>query len=82
MPRTPVAIADEIAETMRKEGMDFATMKWKDFYKFAERARIKGAFMEDLGVALQKESIVMVEGVAVVAFVKDFDAAPLLKKRS
>jgi hypothetical protein len=81
MPKSPTAIADEIAETMRKEGMDFATLKWPDFYSFTERERIKGGFMDDLRAALQRESIIMIEGVAIVAFVKDFDAAPLLKKR-
>jgi hypothetical protein len=82
MLRSPSKIAEEIAEIMRKDGLDLATMKWADFYRFADRERIKGGFMEDLAGALHKESIVMAEGVAMVAFVKDFDSAPLLKKRA
>lgn len=80
MPRNASQIAQDIAEMMRKNAVDVVTMKWPDFYKLAERDRIKEGFMGPLKSHLLQESIMLSEGNAVVAFVKDFDFSPLKRK--
>ena len=47
------------------------------FYEFCERDRIKESFVEALSIQLKSESILLVRGHAVVAFVKDFDFSPM-----
>ncbi len=71
------AISDKISDDMRRESLDVLTMRWPRFYAFCERDRIKESFVEALVAQLKTESILLVRGHAVVAFVKDFDFAPM-----
>jgi hypothetical protein len=71
------AISDDISDHMRRESLDVLTMRWPKFYEFCERDRIKESFVEALVAQLKTESILMVRGHAVVAFVKDFDFSPM-----
>ena len=80
MSRQAEDISTEIAELMRKSGKDVVTMKWPAFYEFCERERLKGSFWEELKKALAEDSILLVDGHAVAAFVKDFDFSPLKHK--
>ncbi len=73
---TASGVADEIAQHMRRNGMDVLTMRWPEFYSLCERHRMKGGFLEALRTQLAQSSILFVQGIAVVAFVKDFDFAP------
>ena len=69
-------LAQEIAARMRAGGHNVMTMKWKHFYEFAGRERVTTPFLENVGEALKRESILMARGVAVVAFLIDYDFAP------
>jgi hypothetical protein len=71
------AISDEISDHMRRESLDVMTMRWPRFYAFCERDRIKESFIDALVAQLKTESILLVRGHAVVAFVKDFDFSPM-----
>ena len=70
-------ISDRISNHMRRASLDVMTMRWPSFYEFCERDRIKESFVEALSIQLKSESILLVRGHAVVAFVKDFDFSPM-----
>jgi len=70
-------ISDNISDHMRRNSLDVLTMRWQKFYEFCDRDRIKESFVEALVTQLKAESILMVRGHAVVAFVKDFDFSPM-----
>jgi len=70
-------ISDQISDHMRREALDVLTMRWPRFYTFCERDRIKESFIDALAAQLKTESILLVQGHAVVAFVKDFDFSPM-----
>lgn len=76
MPRNIKQIAQEVANIMKSNGLDAVTYRWPAFYALVDRERIKPEFMASLRAELKVESILMAEGNAVVAFVKDFDFAP------
>lgn len=71
------ALSDKISNHMRRESLDVMTMRWPVFYAFCERDRIKESFVEALVMQLKTESILLVRGHAIVAFVKDFDFSPM-----
>lgn len=77
MAKNAKQIAQEVANTMKGNGLDAVTYRWPAFYALVERERIKPEFIASLKAALKAESILMAEGVAVVVFAKDFDFAPL-----
>ncbi len=80
MARQAAQISIEVAEMMRKNESNAITMRWPTFYKFCGRERIKGNFWAELKRFLREESILLVDGHAVVAFVKDFDFSPPERK--
>jgi hypothetical protein len=77
MPRSVKQIADEVVTYMRMQSCDVITMRWPKFYEVCGRNRIKQAFIEALSAQLKMESILLMQGNAVVAFVKDFDFSPM-----
>lgn len=78
MPTSPKGLADEITQHMRRNALDTLTMRWPAFYKFCGRERLKSGFVEALSDQLAHASILYVAGESVVAFVKDFDFAPMV----
>jgi hypothetical protein len=77
MPLSVRQISDNIVRHMQTDSRDVMTMRWSKFYEFCERDRIKESFIEALKEQLRTESVLFVRGHAVVAFVKDFDFAPM-----
>jgi hypothetical protein len=70
-------IAQEIASLLRAGGRHVVTVKWPRFYELAKRERVTTPFLENVERALKAESILMVKGVTMVAFMIDYDFAPI-----
>lgn len=77
MPVSPKGLADEIAQHMRRNGLDVLTMRWPAFYAFCGRERLKAGFVASLADQLAGAGILYVAGESVVALVKDSDFAPM-----
>lgn len=69
-------LADDIVQHMRRHNRNVLTLRWPDFYKLCERDRLRKGFTDALAAQLAESSIVMSQGVAIVAFVNDYDFAP------
>lgn len=74
---TPEEVAERINAEMKRTGKSAITMKWPDFYRLTGRERVTAPFLENLSEAMRKESILMAKGVAVIAFVIDYNFAPV-----
>jgi hypothetical protein len=74
---TAEEIAQEIVARMRASGHHAMTVKWKHFYEMTGRERVTAPFLENVEVALKAESILMATGVTVIAFLSDYDFAPI-----
>lgn len=70
-------VAQEIASLLRAGGRHVVTVKWPRFYELAKRERVTAPFFENLESALKAESILMTKGVTMIAFMIDYDFAPL-----
>lgn len=75
-------IAQEIAAYMRSGNHPAVTMTWRSFYGVTARARVTEPLLRNIEEALKRESILMVKGVAILAFVNDYDFAPWRAKES
>ena len=76
MPISAEALADQIAQHMRRHNRDVVTLRWSDFYVLCERERLKSGFYTALAKGLAKSSVLFLQGTSTVVFVKDFDFAP------
>jgi hypothetical protein len=76
MSRTAIEIAEEIQESLRKNGKDVVTFSWKEFYEFVDRDRLKQAFYDELKEHLSALGLLVVYGQSVVLFGKDYRFAP------
>ena len=72
-------VAQEIASLLRSGGRHVVTVKWPRFYELAKRERVTAPFFENLESALKAESILMTKGVTMIAFMIDYDFAPLMR---
>lgn len=70
-------VAQEIASLLRSGGRHVVTVKWPRFYELARRERVTAPFLDNVENALKAESILMTKGVTMVAFLIDYDFAPL-----
>lgn len=77
MPKSVTEIADECIERLRSDGKDVITFSWPDFYKLAERQRMKPAFLDELVTALRQRSLLLAQGQSAVLVAKDFNFAPV-----
>ncbi len=77
MPKTPATIAEEIAEQMRKQGVQALTYPWQEFYKTAGRDRIREAFQEQLSDRLAEKSLLIAYGRATVVVAQDYNFSPV-----
>lgn len=69
-------IAQEIVAHMRKRNLTVVTMTWKALYELTARSRVTEPLLKNIEEALKRYSILMVRGVAILAFVNDYDFAP------
>jgi uncharacterized FlgJ-related protein len=77
MAKSAQSVAEDIQELLRKNAIDVVTIPWPDFYKLAERERIKDAFMEELRSKLREHALLISYGQAVVLIGKDFKFSPV-----
>jgi len=55
------------------------TIKWPRFYELSRRERVTAPFFDNLESALKAESILMTKGATMIAFMIDYDFAPLVR---
>lgn len=73
-------VVDEIKNLLNRGGLDVLTLTWPEFYKIADRERIKVEFTTELSAAMKASSLLIVYGNAVVLVAKDYRFAPLKTK--
>jgi len=77
MPPSVPLIAEKIITLIQKQGADYVTIPWHEFYDLVERERIKDTFKERLEKELKKKSFLIIEGSTVIVISKDFNSHPL-----
>ena len=75
MSKSAQLVAEEIQDILRRNAKDVVTFSWPDFYKVAERARLKDAFTTELTKKLRELGFLVSYGQAVVLVGKDFKFA-------
>ncbi|MFQ2110587.1 hypothetical protein D3C87_1138740 [compost metagenome] len=77
MPNTPLTIASEIDEIMRKNGNEGITLKWEQFYKICDREKLAEVILEKIRAQLKKRDIHIVYAGSNVIVVRDFCWKPV-----
>lgn len=76
MAKTAQSIAAELNEIMRGNGNEYITLKWAQFYKVCERARLADVVMENIEKQLKKHDLRIIYGNNVIV-VRDFCWSPV-----
>ena len=76
MPLSPAQVAEHFVESLRSTGRDVITIEWPEFYRLAERQRLRSEFLDDVGLILRKHGLLMGSGLTVLIVAKDVDFAP------
>lgn len=76
MAKPTEQVAEGIQDTMRAKGVDVITFSWPEFYKVSAREKLKDSFLTDLKNCLEKKSLLVCYGQAIVLVAKDFSFAP------
>lgn len=77
MPNTPLTIASEIDEIMRKNGNEGITLKWEQFYRICDREKLAEVILEKIRAQLKKRDIHIVYAGSNVIVVRDFCWKPV-----
>ena len=76
MAKSAQAISKEINELMRKNGNEWITLKWEQFYEICERERLAEVVMERVSESLKKNDLHIIYGNNVI-IVRDFCWKPV-----
>ena len=76
MSKVVSSIASEVNELLRKNGNEFMTLKWAQFYKICDRERLADVVMENIAKQLKKNDLHIIYGNNVIV-VRDFCWSPV-----
>ncbi|MBJ2260088.1 hypothetical protein GHO25_25520 [Pseudomonas sp. FSL R10-1350] len=76
MSKAVSSIASEVNELLRKNGNEFMTLKWAQFYKICDRERLADVVMENIAKQLKKNDLHIIYGNNVIV-VRDFCWSPV-----
>ena len=76
MSKAVSSIASEVNELLRKNGNEFMTLKWAQFYKICDRERLADVVMENIAKQLKKNDLHILYGNNVIV-VRDFCWSPV-----
>ncbi|WP_218581168.1 hypothetical protein, partial [Pseudomonas sp. FSL R10-2189] len=76
MSKAVSSIASEVNELLRKNGNEFMTLKWAQFYKICDRERLADVVMENIAKQLKKNDLHSSDGNNVIV-VRDLCWSPV-----
>ena len=76
MSKAVSSIASEVNELLRKNGNEFMTLKWAQFYKICDRERLADVVMENIEKKKKKNDLHIIYGNNVIV-VRDFCWSPV-----
>lgn len=77
MAKSVQDVVEDLRYILNKSTKDVVTLTWPQFYKAADRERMKDAFMIDLVKQAKDASIFVAFGNAVVLVAKDYKFSPI-----
>lgn len=69
MSKAVSSIASEVNELLRKNGNEFMTLKWAQFYKICDRERLADVVMENIAKQLKKMTCISSTATTSLSFV-------------
>lgn len=76
MSKPASAVVDDLRDLLNRKGKDVLTLSWPEFYKIAERERMKEAFTESVVLKAKESSLIVNFANAIVLVAKDYKFAP------